>query len=343
MEECTIKYGDSGKEISENTKKIIALVESEDFLKSRAKWLSDVKTLQKIVYSARADVHYKRELLNGIIEEFQNTDRWNNFFMEYYEPFCMAVDFMESADGVPFTLTKVTRDKNNILHHDDNFPVFSSVDEISRYIASRFDEQKDSEDDPEWYIAKRHENIKESSLEEWEWEKGYKYLISKRGTVWKCGFYGNSDIEDESIGFEIGNGQFIAGYGDIIVFDRRPFFNISHMIYAYDGAEDCGLYVENGKLKIGDIECHFTHFEEFAFELRCVVQEDMTKLSEQEHILLLIKQKYNPFNNSTDKFEGNDMLMAIIDRICKYERETGVYAFGTYGIPVEIIEEEFLK
>lgn len=338
------------RKLSENTKKIIALVESEDYLEANKFMMSDINTLQEIVYSARADVRYKRELLNGIKEEFKDTKEWQYAgepFTEIYERFCMAVDLMNPADDVSFTLTKVTRDKNNVLHHDDNYPVFSSVDEISKYLASHFDIQKDSEDDPEWYIAKRHENIKEPSLDDRYIEcKEYiirtsaKYLLSKRGTVWKCGIdeYDKkppySNCCDETIGEEITDGQFVAKYGDIIIFDRRPFFDICHMIYASDGFEEYGLYVENGKLKCFCIEYQITEFEEFAFGLRTYVQEDMSRLGEQEHILMLIQQKYNSLGGD----DGYYMLTDIVCRIAVYEAETGIN-----GIPVEMVTEEFLK
>lgn len=345
------------RKLSENTKKIIALVESEDYLEANKFMMSDINTLQEIVYSARADVRYKLELLNGIIEEFKDTKEWDSkgkSFMEIYDTFCTAIDFMKSADNVFFTLTKVTRDKNNILYHDDNYPIFSSVDEISKYLASHFDIQKDSEDDPEWYIAKRHENIRKPSPNDRyiKWKEYYikwkeyvirtsaKYLLSKRGTVWKCGIdeYDEkapySHYCDELIGDEIDDGQFVAGYGDIIIFDRRPFFDICHMIYASDGGEEYGLYVENGKLKVFPIEYFITEFEEFAFVLRTDVQEDISKLSEQEHILLLIQQKYNSLGGD----DGYYMLTDIVGRIAVYEAETGIN-----GIPVEMVTEEFLK
>lgn len=133
------------REFSENTKKIIALVESKDFLETNKYMLSDLKMLMKIVCSARADVRYKLELLTGIMEEFKDTEDWEyggQGFMERYEPFCMAVDLMKSADNVFFTLTKVTRGENNSRSHDDNYPKFSSVDEIIKYLESRFDETK---------------------------------------------------------------------------------------------------------------------------------------------------------------------------------------------------------
>lgn len=343
MEEITLythylspRKGVPPRKLSENTKKIIALVESEDYLEANKRMMSDINTLQKIVYSARADVRYKLELLNGIMEEFKDTEEWDSkgkSFMENYDMFCTAIDFMKSADNVFFTLTKVTRDKNNILYHDDNYPVFSSVDEISKYLASHFDIQKDSEDDPEWYIAKRHENIREPSLDDCYIKlKEYKYLLSKRGTVWKCGI--DEDYWDDTIGDEINDGQFVAGYGDIIIFDRRPFFDICHMIYASDDGEECGLYVENGKLKVFPIEYFITEFEEFAFVLRTDVQEDISKLSEQEHILLLIQQKYDSLGSGDDY----RMLVDIVGRIAVYEAEN-----GRDGMPVEMVTEEFLK
>lgn len=322
------------RELSENTKKIIALVESEDFLELNKYWLSDIRTLWKIVYSARADVRYKLELLNGIMEEFKDTEEWDykgKHFMEYYEPFRLAVDLMKSADNVFFTLTKVTRDENNSRSYYHNYPEFSSVDEISKYLESHFDKKKDNEDDPEWYIVYRHDNIKMSS-----------YLLSKCGTVWKCGReeYYNYDIDEyidyyeiEYVGNEISSGQFIAYYGDIIIFDRRPFYDICHMIYASDGGEEEGLYVEDGKLKTFPIEYHVTEFEEFAFELRVAVQEDMSKLSEQENILLLIQRKYR----SLGEDDGYKFLKSIFD---SYYSED-YYSMG--GIPVEIVEEKFLK
>ena len=64
------------RELSENTKKIIALVESEDFLEANKYLLSDVYRLMEIVWSARTNVHYKLELLNGIMEEFKDTKQW---------------------------------------------------------------------------------------------------------------------------------------------------------------------------------------------------------------------------------------------------------------------------
>lgn len=325
------------RELSENTKKIIALVESEDFLELNKYWLSGIRTLWKIVYSARADVRYKLELLNGIMEEFKDDKRWEEYgrgkqFMEYYEPFRLAVDLMKSADNVFFTLTKVTRDENNSRSYDHNYPAFSSVDEISKYLESHFDKKKDSEDDPEWYIVYRHDNnIKMSS-----------YLLSKCGTVWKCGReeYYHYDIESidyyeiEYVGNEISSGQFIADYGDIIVSDGRPFRKIFHMIYANDGGEEEGLYVEDGKLKTFPIEYHVTEFEEFAFELRVAVQEDMSRLSEQENILLMIQQEYR----SLGEDDGYNMLKDIICSVYGYEMKT-----GTEGMPVEMVIERFLK
>ena len=164
-----------------------------------------------------------------------------------------------------------------------------------------------------------------------------KYLISKRGTVWKCGIYGYYvDIEerDEIIGDEIKIGMFVADCGDIVISDGRPFSDIFHMIYASDGGEEYGLYVENGRLKFCDIEYHITDFEEFAFELRTDVLEDMSRLSEQEHILLLIQQKYNSMN----EYDRKQMLIDISNKIFNYEQET-----GTDGMPVEMVMEEFLK
>ena len=340
------------RKLSENTKKIIALVESEDFLESNRYMLSDVYTLMAIVYSARADVRYKLELLNGIMEEFKDTEEWKHRgkrFMECYEPFCMAVGLMQSADNVFFTLTKVTRDENNERSYDDNYPEFSSVDEISKYLESHFDEQKDSEDNPEWYIINRHDNnIKKPSLYEyrieWNVQKRYEYLIktsavyvlSKRGTVWKCGIdESNFFDEDVVIGEEICSGRFVADYGDIIVYDSRPFHDIYHVLYAYSCGECIeGLYVEDGKLKTFSIEYHITDLEEFAFELRSCIQEDMSKLSEQESILFRIQQKYH----SMSRDDGCGWMNDIIDRIYDYEEET-----DTEGMPIEMVKEEFLK
>lgn len=261
--------------------------------------------------------------------------------------FCTAIDFMESADNVFFTLIKVTRDENNVLSHDDNYPMFSSVDEISRYLASHFDMQKDSEDNPEWYIVRRNENIKKPSLGDWyiEWKEyitrtSVKYLLSKRGTIWKCGIdkYDEkapySHYCDELIGDEISVNNFLADYGDIIVSDGRPFRKIFHMIYANDGGEEEGLYVEDGKLKTFPIEYHVTEFEEFAFELRVAVQEDMSRLSEQENILLMIQQEYR----SLGEDDGYNMLKDIICSVYGYEMKT-----GTEGMPVEMVIERFLK
>lgn len=328
------------RELSENTKKIIALVESEDFLEANKYGLSNMYVLMKIVLSARADIRYKRELLKGIMEEFKDTNDWKYdgevYFMEEYEPFCIAVDLMNSADNVSFTLTKVTRDENNSRSYYDDYPKFSSVEEISRYLESRFDETKDSEDDPEWYIVKRHGdgNIKKPSLLEWrmEWNEKQRreyivklsvtYLLSKRGTVWKCGF--GKNYEEDAIGWEIDDGQRLANYGDIVVFDRRPFYDICHMIYANDGCEDTGLYVENGKLKTFPLEYHVTGFEEFAFELRVCVQEDMSRLSEQERVLQLIQQKYLSMNGK----DGWEFLEDIT---------------GTDGMSIEEVTEKFLK
>lgn len=351
MEEITLythylspRKGVPPRKLSENTKKIIALVESEDYLEANKRMMSDINTLQKIVYSARADVRYKLELLNGIMEEFKDTEEWDSkgkSFMENYDMFCTAIDFMKSADNVFFTLTKVTRDKNNILYHDNNYPVFSSVDEISKYLASHFDIQKDSEDDPEWYIAKRHENIREPSLDDCYIKlKEYKYLLSKRGTVWKCGIdeYDEkapySHYCDELIGDEISINNFLADYGDIVIFDRRPFHDICHMLYGHDGVEEAGLYVEKGKLKIFPVEYHINGFEDIAFELRVAVQENMSRLSEQENILLMIQQKYR----SLGEDDGYNMLEDIIYSVYNYERET-----GTEGMPIEMVEEKFLK
>lgn len=364
MEEITLythylspRKGVPPRKLSENTKKIIALVESEDFLESNKFMMSNIDTLQEIVYSARADVRYKLELLNGIMEEFKDTKEWDSkgkIFMEIYDTFCTAIDFMKSADNVFFTLTKVTRDKNNILYHDDNYPVFSSVDEISKYLASHFDIQKDSEDDPEWYIAKRHENIRKPSPNDRyiKWKEYYikwkeyvirtsaKYLLSKRGTVWKCGIdeYDEkapySHYCDELIGDEISINNFLADYGDIVIFDRRPFHDICHMLYGHDVIEEAGLYVEKGKLKIFPVEYHINGFEDIAFELRIAVQENMSRLSEQENILLMIQQKYR----SLGEDGGYNMLEDIICSVYDYEQET-----GTEGMPIEMVEEKFLK
>ncbi len=242
--------------------------------------------------------------------------------MEVYEPFRMAVGLMKSADNVFFTLTKVTRDENNVRSYDDNYPKFSSVDEISKYLESRFDEQKDSEDDPEWYIVHRHDNNIETSAV---------YLLSKRGTVWKCGEEYNL-VDRDVIGSEISSGQFIANYGDIIVFDGRPFQKIFHMIYASDDGEKVGIYVDDGELKIFPIEYHITDLEEFAFELRSYIQEDMSKLSEQESILLKIQQKYH----SMSRNDGYKFLVDISERY--YDR-----FFRKEKMPIEMVEEEFLK
>ena len=320
------------RELSENTKKIIALVESEDFLESNKYMLSDIRTLWEIIFSARADVHYKLELLNGIIEEFKDTKDWEycdrgKCLMEVYEQFRLAVDLMKSADNVFFTLTKVTRSENNSRSYDNNYPEFSSVDEISKYLALRFDVNKDSEDDPEWYIVWRYENnIKTSSL----------YLLSKCGTVWKCGVAKN-DFYDY-IGDEIVVNRYLVDYGDIFIFDRRPFHDICHVLYANDGCDDIGFYVEDGKLKIFPIEYHINAFEDIAFELRVAVQEDMSKLGEQEDILLLLQQKYH----SMSEDDGYEWLRDIADRIYSYEDKYPVNPV-TRGMPIEMVEEEFLK
>ena len=322
------------RELSENTKKIIALVESEDFLEANKYMLSDIWTLRKIVFSARADIRYKLELLDGIIEEFKDTENWEycdrgKCFMKVYEPFRMAVDLMKSADNVSFTMTKVTRGENNSRSYDNNYPEFFSVDEISKYFALHFDVNKDSEDDPEWYIVWRYENnIKTSSL----------YLLSKCGTVWKCGVAKN-DFYDY-IGDEIDVNYHLVDYGDIFIFDRRPFHDICHVLYADDGGEDIGFYVEDGKLKIFPIEYHINDFEDIAFELRVAVQEDMSKLGEQEDILLLLQQKYH----SMSKDDGYEWLADISYRICSYEMKIGLDVYpGTEGMPLEMAREEFLK
>lgn len=267
--------------------------------------------------------------------------------MECYEPFRMAVDLMKSADNVFFTLTKVTRGENNSRSYDNNHPKISSVDEISKYLESLFDEQKDSEDDPEWYIVHRHDNnIKTPSLYEYkiEWNRQKRceyliktsamYILSKRGTVWKCGVDESDFFEGDIIGDEICSGHFVADYGDIIVFNGRPFRKIFHMIYASDGGEDMGLYVEDGELKIFPIEYHITDLDEFAFELRSYIQENMSKLSEQEGILLRIQQKYR----SISRDDGFEFLEDIVCRVYSYEEET-----DTEGMPIEMVEEEFLK
>lgn len=317
------RKGVPDRELSENTKKIIALVESEDFLEANRYMLSDLYTLMEIVWSARADVHYKLELLNGIMAEFKDTKDWKyrgEGFMEAYEPFCLAVDLMKSADNVFFTLTKVTRGENNIRSYDNNYPEFSSVDEISRYLESRFDKQKDSEDDSEWYIAKRYENNIKTS---------HAYLLSKCGTIWKCGreYYNCycNDYDIESVGNEIISGRFIANDGDIFVCDSRPFHDICHMLYATCEGEDVyGIYVENGKLKTYDLEYHINDFEDFAVELRSHIQEDMSKLSEQERILQLIQQKHH----SMSRDDGFYFLEDIV---------------GMAEMPIEMVKEKFLK
>lgn len=81
MEEITLythylspRKGVPPRKLSENTKKIIALVESKSFLESNRYMMSDVYTLHEIVYSARADVRDKLELLNGIMEEFKDIE-----------------------------------------------------------------------------------------------------------------------------------------------------------------------------------------------------------------------------------------------------------------------------
>ena len=106
------------------------------------------------------------------------------------------------------------------------------------------------------------------------------------------------------------------------------------MLYGHDGIEEAGLYVEKGKLKIFPVEYHINGFEDIAFELRIAVQENMSRLSEQENILLMIQQKYR----SLGEDDGYNMLEDIICSVYNYERET-----GTEGMPIEMVEEKFLK
>ncbi len=90
-----------------------------------------------------------------------------------------------------------------------------------------------------------------------------------------------------------------------------------------------GLYVEDGKMKTFPIEYHITELEEFSFELRSYIQEDMSKLSEQENILFKIQQKYHSMGN-----DGYEWIEDIVNR---------VYSYHTEGMPIEMVEEEFLK
>lgn len=59
--------------------------------------------------------------------------------------------------------------------------------------------------------------------------------------------------------------------------------------------------------------------------MRVAVQEDMSKLSEQEHILLLLQQKYH----SMSEKDGCEFLNSIASRADR--------------MPVEMVTEEFLK
>ena len=318
------------RELSENTKKIIALVESKNFLEANRYVLSDIYRLMEIVYSARADVRYKLELLNGIMAEFKDTKQWEyrgKNFMQEYEPFKKGIDLMKSADGISFILTTVSRDEKNVRSYHYNYPEFSSVEEISQYLASLSDSQNDSKNDSEWYIAKRHvKNIPEwhqKNLEQTAW-----YLLSKCGIIWKYGIPdGDGDIE--TVGDRI-YGTVLQMYGEILTIDKRPFKKVFHAICCSDGGEDYALYVENGMLTYIEIECECVEFEDFSFALRVAVFEgNDDELTEEEHILAELRDKYN----SLSKKDGYKMLQILFAKVLHE---------GMDGMPLKMVRK-FIK